>query len=193
MFLEKYKTIYVAINRVASNSIHQNLAPHADEENSELLDYSNLVSKYGKGTMSKNFVFSIVRNPYDRLVSAYFGLVKDDLDILRHYKVNTFEGFVNFALESRVDGLFDHIVAQSDLLKSQTERRDNSSVDYVGRYETLQRDFKTACDVHATPHKWLKVTNKSNRFNYRYYYNHDLRTKVRKFYQEDFETFKYKF
>lgn len=194
MHVENYKSIYVCVNRVASQSIRNNLLPYVlEEDDAELLGYSELMAKYQKSVMSKSFVFSFVRNPYDRLVSIYFGLVKDNVELLQKYGINTFERFVREALESRVSGLFDYILPQSRLLRSETERKEKSSVDYIGRFETIQRDFKTACDAKAIPHRWLKIENKSNHFNFRYYYNDETKRKVRKFYEEDFDSFKYTF
>lgn len=193
MFLENDKGIYIAINRVASRSIQHNLLDNIEESKSDhqdLVNYSQAEEKYGKPAMNKNFVFSFVRNPWDRMVSIFFGLVQSDPQIIHSTNARTFEAFANEVTQNRLGRLHDHCPSQVSLLKNKFA---DIRVDYTGRYETIQRDYKTACDAIGIDFRRLKRLSSSNHFNYKNYYTDDLKKKVAKFFEDDIDTFKYTF
>ena len=65
-------------------------------------------------------------------------------------------------------------------------------MDFVGRFENLEADFKTICDkvgiTASLPH-----INKSDRRGYRDYYDPETRDITARLYAEDIERFGYTF
>jgi hypothetical protein len=65
-------------------------------------------------------------------------------------------------------------------------------VDFVGRFESLETDFKTICDkVGITAN--LPHINKSDRTAYQDYYDAETRDLTARLYAEDIERFGYTF
>ena len=132
--------------------------------------------------------FAWVRNPFDRFVSAFTKLDPHMLDEARkaglHLSelnfsdfVDAIEGFEHVHLRPQFDFIYD---AEGKL-----------QVDFVGRYETFDRDFTRLC-------RWLKVThavlphkNASQHRPYQEYYNARTLRKVEQRYVSDFELLEY--
>jgi len=66
-------------------------------------------------------------------------------------------------------------------------------VDFVGRFERLEDDWWRLCEVTGLPHKPLEVTRKTNHEYYTVYYDDELRDLVAEIYEEDIDTFGYRF
>lgn len=135
------------------------------------------------------FRFSVVRNPWDRLVSAYANLDPNLQQSAEQVGIQLrdlpFETFVERSLD--VDHA--HLRPQVDFL---TTDRGDLLVDYVARWENLADDFEAICrrlGVAAT----LPHANRSKREDYRDYYSAKTRTQVEARYREDIETFGYQF
>jgi len=121
------------------------------------------------------FVFTTVRNPYDRLVSLY-----------HHQKRHRYPGarkpFEKYVYE--VADFNDHAKPISEYL--------DGEVDFVLRYESLEKDYATVCEKIGCKHKKLARHNKSpGKKNYRTYYNEELRKFVYDKYSADFKRFGY--
>ena len=193
MYLENNKAIYIATQRVASTSIQQSLLEYIDEdkiEHQELVNYEQAEAKYGRPALNKNFVFSFVRNPWDRMVSIFFSQVETDPQLLYSSGARTFEDFVKEATQNRLGRLHDLCHSQISMIKNKfSEVR----IEYTGRFEELHRDYKTVCDSIGIDCKKLRRLKASNHFNYKHYYNDELKRNVAKFFEEDIDTFKYVF
>jgi|SRR6056300_696195 len=195
MFLKENKSIYLGLHRVASKSIQRNLLEYTDEENQDhqnIVNYEQAESKYGKPALNKNFVFSFVRNPWDRMVSIFFNIAQTNPQLLYAHNARTFEDFVNETTQNRVGALHDFCHSQSSQLKNKFGEM--KMVDYIGRYESLVRDYNTVCKTISIEHiKKIPKLSKSNHFYYDNYYNEDLKNKVGKFFEDDVDEFKYSF
>ena len=190
--VENKKIIYMRCGRTASSSIVQNL-PHCVEV--------SLPYFYGNGTNDwvenitdseiKNnyFVFTFVRNPFDRLVSAWNMFVKKE-------KVKTkFSDFI----ESRgvgclmyEDGTFtnDHWFPQSKYVEYDDGEK---FINFVGKFENLKEDWKTLAKKYKLNKNLLFLGGKSNHKHYRQYYNNKLIKIVSEIYKRDLELFNYEF
>lgn len=141
------------------------------------------------------FSFAFVRNPWDRLASAYEYLknggrnqedYKDYRDLFSKYE-NFKETVLNWE-----EVFFDqiHFKSQSDWI---CDNDGNIIVDFVGKFENLQQDFDIVCDRIQMPRKKLPHVNKTNRKHYTEYYDDEIREIVAKKYARDIEYFGYKF
>jgi len=138
---------------------------------------------------TRPFSFTVVRNPWDRVVSAYHYLFKKEKDTNFQSYIDkgmpTFEEFVRDMKGVRVPELwFDGETNQCEWFRS--------GVDVILRYETLETDFKVIQDMLQ---KWdtLPHCNKSEHIHYREYYTCETRDIVAKTFSEDINMFKYTF
>ena len=141
------------------------------------------------------FSFAFVRNPWDRLVSAYEYLKNGGICPLdAEDYLNLFSKYENFKemVLNWEEVFFDqiHFKSQSDWI---CDNDGNIIVDFVGKFENLQQDFDIVCDRIQMPRKKLPHVNKTNRKHYTEYYDDEIREIVAKKYARDIEYFGYKF
>lgn len=145
---------------------------------------------------SEYYKFAFVRNPWDWMVSQYFynfkagflkrmGAVKltpRDLERVR----DKLKGLTTIEHESWVyDGGFQHsYVMDAD---------GAPSVDYVGRFERLNDDFRIICGNIGIEPAELPALNTSRHGGYRKHYNAASRDMVYRAYWKDIEVLGYEF
>ena len=168
-------SMYKALNASRKDQGHAYLCEHMSDSN---MDY---------------FKFCFIRNPWDRFVSNY------------HY-------FKKFGRDGKGDVKMGSIVNQYDDFKSFTKGINNipeskltynhfdpqykwfdNRLDFIGRFEYIQKDFDTVCDKIDIPKIKLPHRNKSNHTHYTDYYDDETREIVAEKYAIDIEVFNYKF
>jgi chondroitin 4-sulfotransferase 11 len=192
-FSEK-KAIFIHIPKTAGKSICKNLFHVKNVGHMPYIWYQGVVPEQ----CSEWFTFSIVRNPWDRVVSAYHyllrgGAIKRDLglsEIIRKY-----EGFDDFVgkwmcrknIENHV-----HFIPQYRFIENQYGVID---IDYIGRFETLQSDInKVAVSLKGKISSLvLEKINSSDRGNYREFYSSESKKIVEDLYSRDINEFGYYF
>lgn len=146
--------------------------------------------------VEKCFVFSIVRNPYDRLVSAYHfakkGRTKDmGMNNPKQYQIPEFETFERFVYEWLVEQdvyKIDHVFRPQHIYIC---KEDRLAVDFLGRVETIDEDV---CTISKKLGWKLSIEQKNankNSKNYRDYYSSDLVDTVYQLYSKDFYVLNY--
>lgn len=190
------KCIFVHIPKCAGSSINQELKLKSlgFSGHSPASCHCEFLADY--------FSFTFVRNPYDRIVSAYkyFRKLKEGH---RWYKRNkiisdaadqmSFIEFVNHVkdfqkLMGREEGSFEsgiHFQPFSYFL--------DKPIEYIGRFESIQRDYFNIMSRLNLPLKNLPKTNSTNNSNYRELYIEESRNTVYNIYKEDIEQFNYSF
>lgn len=149
--------------------------------------------KHKPKEFSNLFTFTIVRNPWDRLVSAYLYMLKmGTSDILGNgeiKKYTTFDAFVTEYCDEKSINENMHLKPQYLFVCVDGEL----AVDYWGKYEELNKAWNVICKKIkkniALP--WLNKSNETR--EYKSYYNHRTQEKVRKLYARDIELFGYCF
>jgi hypothetical protein len=134
---------------------------------------------------ARYFKFSIVRNPWDRLVSEY-EYIRSRRDHGRHRRVmrlGSFEGFVRMQIP-RADAY------QANML---CDRAGGLLLDFTGRFESLDADWQTLCDQLGIPQQPLPRRNVTGHGDYREYYDAALRDLVAQHWRRDIELFGYRF
>ncbi|MBD3896209.1 sulfotransferase family 2 domain-containing protein [Halomonas sp. ML-15] len=148
----------------------------------------------------KAFVFSFVRNPWDRVLSAYrFAKVgkTDSMGMYRpeQYQIPEFESFERFLFEwlakqsiLKVDFVFQ---PQSKFVLGKDGQ---SMVDYIGKVESLDTDMKYVESVLGKNISVGRENITSEKADYRSaYVNDDMVELVRSLYREDVDKFGYTF
>jgi hypothetical protein len=145
------------------------------------------------------FSFSFVRNPWARLVSEYRYRERGQ----EHPR--TFKDFVFSAFSKKSDysDEYRHLIPQSEFL---CDRDGRLMVDFIGYFETLQRDFDIVCSRLGIPVSELPYINssaadasrgglpeKSEAESYVQYYDKELQQFVAEFYAADIQRLGYRF
>ena len=136
------------------------------------------------------FKFAFVRNPWDRLVSAW----NDKVVNLNHFhfsdseleKMRQFENFVEFVAGLNLATCDRHLQLQSCLI-------DLTRVNFLGRMETFEDDFRQVCSRLKIGSEQIVARNTTRKQPYQQYYTPALRDKVAEFYAPDIKAFDYSF
>ena len=139
---------------------------------------------------------TIVRNPWDRLISAYHFLSHgglndfDNKDADRY--VSHYSGFNEF-----VSSAFDDasILAQIHFRPQHEWISDENGViaDYVGRFEALQHHVSAYFALAGLPDDKLQHVNRATHKHYKQYYSKESVDIVREVYSKDIELFGYNY
>ncbi|MFG5086309.1 sulfotransferase family protein [Campylobacter lari] len=194
-FHDKYKCIFIHVPKVAGSSIER-VIYQTDRWLVGHVKASDYV-KLDRNKFENYFSFGFVRNPYDRVVSAYHylrsgggNLVDETWAKENIYKYNSFEEFV-LNLQNNDEQIkilnWMHFIPQHKYL---CDDEKSILVNFVGKFENLEEDFKTILKVLNRKEKLIHI-NKSNHTNYKNYYNDAMYKIVREIYRNDFEVFDY--
>ena len=138
-------------------------------------------NSFQKEFKEKYFSFTFARNPWSKMVSewAYFYEQKDPI---------TFKEFTQRMINPDHNNKHPysgwHFKSQHIFSKG---------CKFIGRFESLQKDFNHACDKIKIPRQELPHENKSKHKHYTDYYDNETREIVAEKYAEDIEYFGYKF
>ncbi|MCG8634610.1 MAG: sulfotransferase family protein [Desulfobacterales bacterium] len=137
------------------------------------------------------FKFGFIRNPWDRLVSCWQNKVvkKNHFEFSESQRSELldFKKFVDYVSGLDIENCDCHLRLQSKLI-------DLNNIDYIGRFETFEKDLsyilnRINIDPIAIPHE-----NKSkSRDDYQSYYTRALKDQVAQIYQKDIMLFSYRF
>jgi len=205
---KKKKIIFVHIPRCGGVSITLsdpifNTEPNFDAH-LRLNDYS-LKGYFGTQGPNEYFKFAFVRNPWDRLVSIYNFwkqqdeshpfwewdshrslYIKDNNISFRRFVREVFKKNPIFFKDKRCsDFAVPHLRECFQYIEG--------GIDFVGRFENLQKDFNTVCDKIGIDRITLPHKNKSRHKHYSKYYNRKTRKIVAEMYANDIKNFGYSF
>lgn len=131
--------------------------------------------------LARCFVFSIVRNPWDRILSIYLFERKH----ARHYHP---VGYEFPPLADYLDQLNPfYSLQQADFLAGPRQP------DYVGRFEYLAEDFAHIANQIGLEGTQLPHLNHTSHEHYSSYYCDKTREKVARLFHKDIEQFGYSF
>ena len=197
----KYKFIFISIPKTATTTIRYALDDVSDiksEDGSEKDFYHHVSANKLKSIFKKNswpwdeyFKFTVVRNPFERIVSQYFYWLDiassenqrhDDKFYLKCKRVatetNDFNGFVRKFSNCFDKPMFDLVT---------------SDFNYYIKKEKLQADFDIVCDKIGIPQKQLSYKNKTEHKHYSEYYDEKSKAIVAEKYAKDIEMTGYEF
>ena len=138
------------------------------------------------------FKFVFVRNPWDLQVSSWHHIAREKPHVIAG--VQTFADFLRLKFDP--ERPYDYMLDISRELQSDyiVDLHGNTLVDYIGRYENLQRDFDTVCARIGIPRVRLPHERRAfDRDDYRRYYDDDTHALVAEHYAPDIERLGYTF
>lgn len=186
--------LFVHIPKTGGNSIQQALKPYADDtftshqdhqdgvERFELshpkyrLKKHSLLSEYhqqlSKSKFEELFKFTVIRNPWDMMISLYFS---------PHRKASGWNRSAFIQLVNNTPSIEDRLsIPRFSLLRKGNLREVfqhyslDGHLDFVLRFEHLQDDFEELCKQLGIPTSALPHYNRSGKTDFRSYYDREL-------------------
>ena len=191
-FDEKYSFI-IHIPKTAGTSATKSI--YGTDVNYSHYDWNDL-KVIMKKKFHNYFSFSIVRNPWDRCLSAYEflkigGYNADDKMFYEKYLAcyNNFEDFIKNGLNKQkvLNGL--HFIPQSNFIFSAD---DKCMVDYILRFETIESDYNFIKNKLGGSDLLKYKINRTDH-NYNKFYDKEMKHIVSKLYNRDIRLLKYSF
>lgn len=207
MISHRYRCIFVHIPKTGGTSIEDVIWPGPRSESDlwmgfvtpfrnkyqtgglQHLKASQIRAEVGDEVFRSYFKFAIVRNPWDRLVSQ-FSYLQGRPDLQNYLGLAADAGFAQYLDAARRT---DHVqlISQSEFL---FDEDGNTSVDFVGHFETLAQDAATIFERIGLASTELPHKNASTREgDYRKYYDEATRTIAASLYAQDIANFGYQF
>ena len=149
-----------------------------------------------KGTVNIDefFKFAFVRNPWDWVKCQFFHCFpEEEKEVLTENDIFSVRRF----LADYTRGIQTDTKYQYAFLSSTDDGKGPLLVDFVGKFERLQKDLDIACDKIGIPRCILPHRNKGidsgRKKHYSQFYTDKTRDLVRKLYKKDIEYFEYEF
>ncbi|MFT5548310.1 MAG: chondroitin 4-sulfotransferase 11 [Candidatus Azotimanducaceae bacterium] len=186
---EKYlqSFVFIHINKTAGSSIQEALAiPHEHRTALEKIDGIGLKS------WEKKFTFTFVRNVWDKVVSHYYFRVRTNQTRLKEVNID-FKTWVKASYRDQDPRFYDNpkmFMPQVDWICDETGKM---LVQYVGRFENLDSDFKFICKSIGRTSVQLPHSKASSRGDYRSYYDDTTAEIVAKWFEADIKEFLFQF
>ncbi len=178
--------VFIHINKTGGSSIEKALGIG--------LDHSTAQEKYaqlGAAAWDRKFTFTVVRNPWDKVVSHYHYRVKTNQTGLGDDPV-PFADWLRLCYDERDPRYYDQERMFMPQRQWLVNERDEMLVEFVGRFESLQQDFDSICKRLGVSAQ-LGHAKPSSRGSYRDYYDADSRALIERVFAEDLESFDYSF
>jgi hypothetical protein len=176
--------LFIHINKAGGKSIEAALRlPFRHQTAREIRD------RVGRRAFDRRFVFSFVRNPWDKVVSQFHYLKVKGRVITGSPPFNE---WVKLAFEDRDPFWHDkprHFMPQRDWL---TDESGEIMVDFVGQFENFKEDFAHVCREIGVQAE-LPHLNRTERRPYQEYYDAASRGIIERAFAKDIEQWGYRF
>ena len=183
---DKNKFVFICVPKTGSTSIRRRLGNFKDPP-PEIYHMSikDVLEQYPH--VKDYFKFAFVRNPYDRIFSTYINLKYDG-----HYWATDLKGkktFREFVLDFKNSeySKYIHLQPQSSCVKIDG----NLAVDFLGKFQNLQKDFRKVEEILNLEPKPLIKIRVSSKDKEPKIIDQQIKDIIYDIYREDFESFGY--
>lgn len=163
----EYKFVFIATPKTGTTSIHKALQEFVSDGAGIVLDKTkdgkhqtalDIRAQMGTGLWEEYFSFGFVRNPFDWILSWYNFRSRPELGDPNHPNHDRWTGNMSFE-----DFVINDIVRGRSPGDYLTDENGEVMVDFVGRYEQLDRDFDEICRRIGLPKISLPSLNISKK------------------------------
>ena len=177
MIIEEYKAIFIHIPKNAGSSIEKLFENSSFRVQPSKHADIHVIKRKFKNSYNNYRKFTIVRNPYDKMVSWYFYLKRN---LGEEHEIVDFNEWIKDPMQ------FWHADDPESFLNPQYTWVDDTVE--ILRFENLNEDI----NMFFGKDLQLPVTNKSNHEHYTNYYNKCSADIIYNRYKEDFKKYNYK-
>lgn len=177
---------FIHINKTGGSSVAQAL--NLPLEHKTALEKIEII---GENNWARNISFTVVRNPWDKVVSHYHYRAKTNQTGMRNNPIK-FTQWVKRAYGNRDPFYHDKpkmFMPQTDWI---VDKDGNVIVDEIIHFENIEEEFNDVL-VKIGKQAFLPHIKKSNRGGYRQYYDEGTTEIVRNWFERDIERFDYQF
>lgn len=190
------KYIFLHIPRTGGSLIEQNLREIYSETYSgpdkmgiskqhytlDKLLYNNNINENNK------FIFTFVRNPFDKIVSSYLNYTKNNTPDFDKYI-----DMVKYVVENKLY-LYKSDINSNDITHYApiTVMIGNNELDFIGKFENYESDIKKLSELSGLK-SLSKIIIKKNQVDYRKFYNERNKNIINELYKDDLVKFNYTF
>lgn len=191
-FVER-KAIFVHIPKAAGVSVCRGLFGNLGAAHTSVSQYRVV---FTPRELAEFFKFAFVRNPWDRLHSAYYYLRSGGMNELdqkfaaAELSFDSFDEFVRRGLRRRGVRRYTHFVPQHRLVCLPGRR---PLLDFVGRFENLERDYERVAEQIPDAGALRHDNRTAHRPDFRDEYSDATRSIVARMYSRDISMFGYRF
>lgn len=191
MVSDEHKAVFIHINRTGGTSIERALG-HDGYKGDTFQDHREphaVRAEIGDDKWQRYFKFSVVRNPWDKMVSMY------------HHRKQNFDRSWDSPIMQHESMSFPAWVTLLDKLKNYPQHNLHNQLDWLGgpdtldfiaRFERLEQDWEVIRERLGIDTK-LPRTNGSKHGHYRDYYTPETRDMVAQRFSKDIRHFGYQF
>jgi hypothetical protein len=190
------RAIFVHIPKTGGISVSTALFGNLAGGHTRISEYRNI---FDEKEFNQYYKFTFVRNPWDRLYSAYCflkagGINEDDSawSVSHLSNIDTFEAFVMHFLNEDIIYTEVHLVPQYKFI---CDENGQTLVDFIGRFENIENDFNVIAKKIAPGAKLahMNSSTKNRATNTNTIFTQAMRDKVAILYARDIELFGYQF
>jgi hypothetical protein len=191
---DENEVIFVHVPKAAGTSVSRSLFGSLGGGHTKMSEYQVVFSP---SELRRYFKFTFVRNPWDRLHSAYHflrngGASQRDREFARTLEdFGSFDEFVCRWVNEKNVETFVHFEPQNRFICLPGRRK--PAVDFVGRFENLAEDYEAIRARVASAQPLLHVNKTDDRPDFREEYSDKARAIVARVYRRDIEMLGYAF
>ncbi len=186
--------VFVAVPKTGSTTVHHAFTGIDDTEEPPHVHHRGIAEALANdaaAAIDSYFKFAFVRNPWDRLVSAFHNFTQQEEHFEWSDPLRRYPDFRSFCLDFPTSRWPEWIHFRPQLYFLSVDGR--LAMDFVGRFERLEADFETVRRTVGLDPKRLAYVRPSRHEPYLDYYDETTRAIVGEVYAADIEAFGYRF